>query len=671
MYFAFRGNSPLYRLNYNQDNLINSVESLIDYLELGEDYSFQLHSRSIIGDKEYERYKQFYKGMEVEPGGFAISGGDPCDSPISLFVFSDIGEFEDPNIGKEDITDILKAPILESELVLVMAEDNCTFEQIWRVQHYRDEIMISWIDATDGTIIRTKSLADNASSYNISDVNVRLQTRLINQNRITSPEMTLVDGSGGTVSYYDAMCNEQLQDASSVLAIISDPVLTLNTACGAGHATLPTLVTNFAFVDACITNVGILLPPAVVIINECAIPDKAAAFPLNDPAGIVFQFGAQDIIDEGVYLPFYSTDVIAHEYGHHFLNQFFFSATSIDHLVIHEYFADLFSLYVNTEGCGMENDFTFNTLDGGIIRDFRDFDFNDPCQYEVDASTFDSGNPHFYASTFRYLAYQIVDKEIMTLTDFFNSSVAIMATFPDDGTVTDLALLYLDDIISKFGACSDETAFINELLESLCLTEQLFPCDVIEITYTTPTTQVTVEGVSLSVCENEHNGTISLSINSDNYNPDVVHSWDGIRPEWIVNGQLNNADVTGNEIVIQFPKYNFYPRKYTICNSVRSSGRKGCVSIILRDCDNNDPSCEEVFFDPEGIQNEILQSRTSQIPVESNNNFEVFDIAGKYVISGNLKTVLNKLNSMPTQLFIIMEYNKDKGYLQTYKYISQ
>lgn len=259
----------------------------------------------------------------------------------------------------------------------------------------------------------------------------------------------------------------------------------------------------------------------------------------------------------------------------------------------------------------------------------------------------------------------------MNLADFFDSSVSIMTTFPDDGTVTDLALLYLDIFISKFGDCSDETAFVNELLESLCLTERLFLCDVIEITYTTPTTQVTVEGVNLSVCENEHNGTISLSINSENFDPDVVHRWNGIRPDWTVNGQTNNTNVTGDEIIIQFPKYNFYPRKYTICNTVRSTGREGCISIVLRDCDNNDPTCEEVFFDPEGIQSEIVESRINQMPIEAVNYFEVYDIAGKYMTSGRLENVLNKLKSMPAQLFIILEYNDDKEYLETYKFISQ
>ncbi len=672
-YFSYRGKSSLHRLNYNEDNIINSEESFIEYLDMGDDYTFLPQSRVFYNEQEIVRYKQLFQGVEVEPGGFAFISGDPCNTTINPFIYGDLDDVKRPAIDKDDLKDILEVDFIKADLVLsANAKNECSLREMWRVSYQKEELKIAWVDAFDGTVVHSRNYADASLAVMSKETYNNTEIQKSGSNFISESASNL-DLLTGSVTFYEQNdCDvTALPLGSTVMSITNDPNLIVNATCAFDNDNLTTLSTNFNTVNSCLTFLGISTPPAIVI-TGCTPQSPASAVPLNnDPNGIVFHFGTQDIPDESIYLPHYSTDVIAHEYGHHFLNQFFFSATSIHHRVIHEYFADLFSLHVNTNGCGASNDFELSFLDGGAIRDFTEFDFNDPCRYEVDESTFDSNNPHFYGAPFRYLAYQIIDNGLLTLSQFFSLSVGILSTFPDDGSVTDLAHLYIDGIISQFGACSDEAELVTDLAESLCLTEQLFPCDVIEITYTTPTTQVTVEGVNLSVCENEHNGTISLSINSDNFDPDVVHRWSGLRPDWIINGEENNTNVTGEEIVIQFPKYDWYPRKYTICNFVRSQGREGCLSIVLRDCDDNDPTCHEVFAEHGNLDDSTIDIRSHQMPNESSNHFEAYDVVGRLIMTGDLEQVRNKLSLQPKQTFIIMEYDKNRSYLQTYKFIIQ
>ncbi len=669
-YFAYKGNSTLHRLNYNEDNVINSAEDFIQYLGLNSDYTFRVQSNTTLNGSEITRYQQFYQDMEVEPGGFAFIGGDPCNTLISAFVYSEIDDFEESLISESDLPEFIGGHIIESNLVIIKnPNDDCSFKQAWRVKYEDEQIKLAWVDSQNGSIIRMKNFGDNGSSLN-SDGKHLVEYSSVKKKETYFSEFEELENSSVLI-YNHKDCAKSV-DITSTVTLSSSPNTEL--ICNfEDNENLETLNNNFIEVVSCLEEVGITLAPANVLVG-CTPSAPAIAFSgTTDPSvGLIFQFGSQNIgNNDAVYLPFYSTDVIAHEYGHHFLNPFFTSSTSIHHAVIHEYFADLFSLFVNTEGCENENDFALSNLDGGIIRDFTDFDFDDPCQYDVNPSTFNTGNPHFYGAPFRYLTYQIVDNGILTLEEFFDTTTEVLSTFPNDGTVLDLANLYISNIISRFGPCSSESDFIADLAVQLCLSEPFFPCDVIDIRFTTPTTDVIVEGVTLSVCENVHNGEITLEVSSQDLDPNAVHRWSGIRPEWIVNNQTNNTSPTDAEITIKFPKYNFYPRKYTICNDARASERSGCVTIVLRDCDNNDPTCEEVFADFGNLVDTNVETRSSKFPIVSQNIFEVYDLSGKLITTGDLAKVRNNLSTLPKQIFFILELNETREYLKTYKYINQ
>jgi hypothetical protein len=101
----------------------------------------------------------------------------------------------------------------------------------------------------------------------------------------------------------------------------------------------------------CLDELGIEFP---VTYMETGCPlSSPSAFYLDDDTAILIRFPGEEI-DIDNFNNWYSEDMMAHEYGHHFLNNFFSSNTSTDHDIIHEYFADLFAIHTVADGCGDE-----------------------------------------------------------------------------------------------------------------------------------------------------------------------------------------------------------------------------------------------------------------------------------------------------------------------------
>ena len=650
--FAYKGNSTLERLNYSSDNPISSSEDFIDYLNLPIEYTFVERPAVYIGDKEVVRYDEFYNGIEVEPGGFAIIGGDPCNTLINAYVYSNFPSYIPPNILKDDLQSILNGQIIKSDLVFSLDhDDNCGLQQNWRVR-FIDENQrqqLAWVNSNNGEIARLRSFSDGLGNFSS-----KVET--------VSPKNTSAISIGDEESvflFYQFEC-----DITAVENFESFDDLT--PVCEFEDSNLQNLQSNFSSIENCFDMLSLDLPPVThILITDCqgASPVSIPLEPFEEAALLQFPYW---LFDQPNNANNFSQDIIVHELAHSILNQFFPSSTSQEHRLIHEFFADLFSLYVNTDGCGSENDWAMSFEDGSEIRDFDSFNPSDACNIDYTQITgttpalYENGNP------LRYLAFSLVNEGYFTLEGFFNLTNEILSTFPDDGTVRSLFDIYISNIDDQFGKCSDEADFTKRLAHTMCLGPEWPGCDLdIGIT----STAFAYAGTQ-NICENIDNGRIRLTIPDEQYNSDASYIWSGLRPEWTVNGQTNNTAPTGQTITVEFPHYNWYPRQYNICVRSHFTEQEDCHKIVLLDCDDNDPTCEEIWALPRNYDHggkEDFSLKTEKVV----STYIAFDLLGRFIIKGAFRDIQNELRRIPPQYLIVKSYTEDGQLISTEKVFNQ
>ena len=667
---------PLYHwVNYD-DSSIDSPNDFIQYLNLNEDYRFEIRSNFTYNERETVRYKEFFQNREILPGGvvFGPGPGQPCRRRISAFIYSGMDDIEAPNIIHEDIEDIVDGDIVKADLVLdINPNDGCNFIQLWQIQYVEGgECKWAWIDASTGDLIRDASCGDNLYSMNLDNLSKDIEnssrissSNFSNQNSFLDPNENL---DIILVSRVD--CGESV-DANSVESVTADdnteivcPDIDSEGEVAFENENHQELFDAFNATNSCFQELEINFPPAYVLV-DCAI-QSPSSFPFseNQQSGILFQFPSEEQ-DFNNFDKWYSTDIISHEYGHHFLNNFFLSITSDSHDIIHEYFSDLFAIYVSSVGCEEEIDWELNNDDGVVI---RDFDLENPCKY-LNLENPLSGFSHSHIEPFNYMAYTLVDGGFIGLEDFFNMTVDILSIFPDDGDLSDLAEFYLQSFQVEFGECSDESDFLVELLEDLCLYDDARLVDC-EINFDITSSGSSGSNInSVTTYEHVANGLVIIRLTSDDLNDDAKYFWSGLRPDWIINNTTNNQNTNATQIRIQFPKFLTYPRRFTICAYAPSlEDHRGCIDIEVEDCNNDDPDCDVSIELEDDLREHNTEARSINEILESNNLVRIYNINGMLISEGFVNFELEKLNQYPQQIFIIEEYNTNGSLISITKY---
>ncbi len=156
-----------------------TVEDIFGAMGVEENTSFQFVNETpsrLEENKFFRRYEQLFNSVKVNGGGYTEvlyrgtdtgPGGGPCDelAMISPYIIDEPNIPTTPNILESDILDILPSPVVraESELLISHNLDNeCEFILTWKVIYFDGvSSKVSWIDAQNGEIIKTKDATVN------------------------------------------------------------------------------------------------------------------------------------------------------------------------------------------------------------------------------------------------------------------------------------------------------------------------------------------------------------------------------------------------------------------------------------------------------------------------------------------------------------------------------
>jgi thermolysin metallopeptidase-like protein len=119
--------------------------------------------------------------------------------------------------------------------------------------------------------------------------------------------------------------------------------------------------------------------------------------------------------------------------------------------------------------------------------------------------------------------------------------------------------------------------------------------------------------------------------------------------EWTVPGSQGNSYYGSVLYVTDFPKYNWYPRYFTITVKLLGSGggpdKK--INVKLVDCNGDDPTCEEYYGLQGGGTNgrSTALTQTDLLDEKADNEIakvKVFDITGKLLFEGSVNELRRK-----------------------------
>ncbi len=163
----------------------------------------------------------------------------------------------------------------------------------------------------------------------------------------------------------------------------------------------------------------------------------------------------------------------------------------------------------------------------------------------------------------------------------------------------------------------------------------------------------------------------------DDYRWQFPDGWDIV----LGDGSPYNGNQSTYErafVCVDFPDYPYYPKKIEICAKRVVTPFFGsdtrCFTLTLKDCDFDDPTCEEYHGFDGFSQNSALNSRsegTRSINANSSSasNISVFSINGTLLYQGEKLSVENENNMLRSynQMLLFVEYDSNGKLLGTRK----
>ena len=629
------------------DDPILSATDFISLVNLGSDYSFQESYTSDSNGRIITRYQQYYNNIAIENGGFAFIGTDPCEGISAVaYLQSNINTQIENDIEFSELGGIVEGNVEDAQIILSPIHLNqCSLKLVWKTIFLNaNGHQIAWVDANSGEILKIRDADDRAFNNALESETKTTLNKSNTFNSSTPGPINIYDLSAlvGNHPTVEGTCSMSVPDLLSATLI-----------CPAGSGTTPqsTLFANISAVTGCLGAATAPLGPITYgTINAgvgCGACDQNAVDFPSTPASLSGSNTTTANITFPACTVIMTNETIAHELGHAYLNEFFLSTTSDTHAALHEYFADMFSEYAGFLGCGTL-DWEFGNEGGILIAYRRKFNLNendgcfsnyqldDPDTEENEFDRYDFGNP------LRKLSYLMVTEvdangnSVFSFPQLMTMVTDALSIFPANGTFHDFVDLLLDDVDDNFGFCSPQSLLLRQSLHEVCLGNIFNGCQI--NIGGTSTTQSTINGLALSVCE--ESGFFRLFV--PDASNDIAYSWTGTIPTWSVNGQTNPNQITGNQIFVEFGDFTWYPRIFNICvNAPQLQTGKVCMDVIINDCENDDPSCDDVFAIPEDNvtiskdENFSLKKSKDEINLNQALYVKVYDISGRLIYEGN------------------------------------
>ncbi|MEY3242165.1 MAG: hypothetical protein RIR11_3604 [Bacteroidota bacterium] len=611
----------------------DSMELLFQKMGVTTGTTFQLVKETksrLDSTKFFRKYQQNYYGVEVEGGGYTTayigpSGPtDPCAEAYMMapHILTEISLNHKPTVPSTNFPSILDVQSVESSKLLITHNltNQCEYKLVWRVAYNKDYPKISWIDAHTGSVIRTVDSRMNHNAPTPTYGNQFLNDRTVgNSTSLQTPD--------GRVRTYDF--NANCPAGINLNEWTENLIPVTNNATEWTNEADPEVYQVFHVVSSVVPEFDELgIEFGVVRAAAC---DDDNAFSL---------FGStidNAFIQIGFWngRPFSLFDLVAHELGHTYLNQFL-NYTNTGNQSLHEGISDIIGTYIESQIQGnvdwvMFDDEPLIGNDQNIIRNLADPQFD--CLTTAPAQQHSRGQPigHWYFLISQ--GSQANGIPALGLLPALNILLEALPQIDVNSDYSDLMEATMNIVEDQFGRCSNEFLAVARAWEAICVPTGFAVNGVV------PSCNFTISGYN-QVCEESDYAQFCVSGGLPNYH----YRWYIIGRKSIEYtsqcGMQGNIQEGCNCLtLIDFPKYPYYPQYITIELYAPNAGVQFTQRkrVKLVDCNGDDPTCQE--YHGTELQNEGSEERFSYNDSEQTDvkyvKVRAFDLMGRQVFEKN------------------------------------
>lgn len=653
-------NGTLY-LNPDKSDSLPYVFEMME-IDNGATFEFVRETKSRFDTgKYYRKYQQYYNDVLVEGGGYTMAyigpGGptNPCAEPflLSPHILTEIAVNTTPTISKNSVPSILDLEIEEVHSIeLVITHnivDECEYTLVWKAIYIDDGTKVSFVDAHTGDIINTIDMSMNINAPTVTYGTQNLSDRIVgNTTTLETPDQRI------RVYNFNNTCAAQPllpgQWTNNLIPSTTGNQWT-NEAPAATYQTFyvtSLVVPTFENLDI---NFG------TVRVSTCQTDNAFSLFG-STVENAYLEIGNLGGSTAALF------DVIGHELGHTFLNDFL-DYDNPGNMSLHEGLADVFGTYAESVVAG-NVDWVMGD-DESNVENFLGRDLENPgSSYDcfTDVEDFQTNQRHDRSKPLSHWYYLISHGNQsaaippLGLQHSLNIIIDALNLVDNNADYPDFMNATMTIVEQQFGRCSDEFLAVARAWELICV-----PTGFATSTGLIPACNFVLTGPNW-VCEESEYAQFCAQGGLPNY-----QFWFRIIGKKSTDyesvcGMTGNTQYGCNCLtLLDFPDYPYYPQYLTIELYSPQAGPQYTQRKVLElvDCDHDDPTCLEYYELGKGPNSEISNTENTGSTKEESeySKVRVFDFMGRLIFEGSSWD--SQVNQNAYQGFAVVFYVNESG----------
>lgn len=623
--------SGLIQFDLTKSSELSGIEDLHPLLgvDTGSTFTLLKTTRSRLNaDLNHYKYQQYHHGLKVAGGGYTVSAltnepGDPCAVAYMLApnIYSGISVSTSPSILSSQLGSILQPDgAIESELAIALnLVGNCQYRLVWEAVYEKNGPKQSWVDAQTGAVMRTiDTYTHNIAptvNYGAQDLDDTFEGgihSLVSENGIVSTAPGVINVFADFNNLNILTNNDPNPDAPWTAAQATPGVYQ-------SHFVTTSVLPALSDADIDFESVQVAF--------DNTLPDNAFSYDDFDRTTVraFLRLGRTMVGNRPIALH----DVAAHELCHAYLYDYINDLLQIGVLTLHEAISDMVGTYAESDVQAGATDWVMSDDDPAVQALDTDRDLENPNFGCWNATTQALTNQYPRGGPLRRWFFLMTEGDATAGIDGLGLNKAM--------TIVLEAVNYLDNTDdvdqfaeatvgatdSHYGPCSDEAETVRAAWAEVCITIPNAICNY------------GIVGPE-SVCEEDDELVMFISGGP----PAADYVW-YFPLEWTVLGSSGNGYYGSVLHVSDFPKYNYYPKYFTITVKMLGGGPTKEKNVKLTDCLGDDPTCEEYTgLQGGGTDDRSVTSNQTDLLDETAVNeiakVKVFDITGRLLFEGSV-----------------------------------
>lgn len=524
--------------------------------------------------------------------------------------------------------------------------NGCEYILTWRVSYSNDGLKEAWIDAQTGEVIKNiDAMSDLKAPIETTSYSTYQEGAYVDLNDYTSGGKTYLQISDGSLKVYDSGSCDEFSSLPS----------TTNQYSWGLEATPHAYQTFYVFDHVMSFFKQMNIDFNGVKVATCT-DDKADSNPKNTMSSSTFRLGKANYAGASATYSLY--DVVAHELAHTYMYQFL-DTDEKGNKSLHEAIADMYGTYIEYRIQNNSADWVIGDDEpitaARIHRDLANPNYSCFTNVQNEDEPHDRGEP--LGHWFYLIAHGSSANDIPALG--INKAIKIVGDalkvcgkkydYPQFREAT------LGIVFKNYNKCSNETKAVINAWHEICVGPSFENC-TFEIT-----------GNTYHPCEEWASFTLCVQ---PAFPPHIKYQWRVVGPgcsEWKLDGHngCTAYDVGGCIQFTDWPKYNYYPKYFTIEAYSPELGYKAKKQIILTDCNHDDPTCEE-FYGSQILKTENNQFREKREVA----SIKIFDIMGNILYNGPVIDVNNNTFTQYSGLLFIAGFDESNKLIKIDKVLN-